>query len=159
MRLGFCQGAISEEEWQFIEIHCKIFNVKTAIEIGSGFSTTCFEKIIDHIDSYETEVRWINLLIPLVDKNKVTFVQYKYPNFPNNDKRYDVGFVDGPGQGGYNGRKDSMIFVKALTNYVFIHDFSRKIEFQSMNSVFIEDNWEIFAQKKRMVLIRNKNVK
>lgn len=159
MRLGFSQGAISEEEWQFIETHCKIFKAKTAIEVGSGFSTTCFEKIIDHVDSYETESYWIDLLIPLVDKNKVIFVQYKYPNFPKNDKRYDIGFIDGPGQAGYNGRKDSMIFVKPLTNYIFIHDFSRKMERQSMDSVFMEDNWEIFAQKKRIVLIRNKNIK
>ena len=154
--LGFDHGAIAEEEWKFVEDQCKILKVKTVIEVGSGFSTICFSKIVDHIDSYETETIWIDRLTQLTDRNKVTFIQYKYPDFPQNDKKYDIGFVDGPAGGGCNGRKDSMIFVKPLTNYIFIHDFGRKMENQSMNSVFLENGWEFFQQKRRIILIKKK---
>jgi len=156
MSLGFGHGAIDKDEWQFIEDQCKKFGFKTVIEVGSGFSTINFMNIVDHIDSYETDNFWIDKLIPFVDKSKVNIVQYTYPNFPKNENKYDVAFVDRPGQNNSNGRKNSMEFVKPLVNYVFIHDFGRKNERLSTELVFNKSEWENLDHKKRILLIKRK---
>lgn len=156
MELGFGGGSITQIEWDWIAEKCKSLNVKTFLEIGSGYSTTLFMKIVDHIDSYETSDSFINELLRRVDQNKVTIVKYVYPNFPINNKRYDAALVDGPGQNNNNGRMNSMMFVEPLTDYVFIHDFSRRGEKSSREAVFRDEVWEVYETKSRTILLKRR---
>lgn len=156
MELGFGGGAITKEEWEWISKKCKELNAKTLLEIGSGFSTICFMDIMEHVDSYETSDVFIEELIKKVDKNKVSIIKYYYPNFPIVDKKYDVALIDGPGQFNNNGRLNSMIFAEPLSNYVFIHDFSRRGEKLSREIVFIPEAWEIVETFSRTMFLKKK---
>lgn len=156
MELGFGGGSMAQIEWEWIKEKCEELKAKTIIEIGSGFSTTCFMNIMDHVDSYETSDSFINELLKRIDHSKVEIFKYVYPKFPPNNKRYDVALVDGPGQHNNNGRMDSMIFVEPLTDYVFIHDYSRNGEKIARERVFNTDKWEIAGTKSRTMLLKRK---
>jgi hypothetical protein len=159
MELGFGGGSMTEIEWEWIKEKCLSLNFKNIIEIGSGFSTTCFMQIMDHVDSYETNDSFINELNKRIDQNKVSIIKYKYPVFPTNIKKYDAALVDGPGQFNNNGRMDSMKYVEPLTDYVFIHDFSRKNEAIAIKEVFVQDKWERLETKRSAALFKRIEIK
>lgn len=156
MDLKFGGGSITEIEWNWIKETCELLKAKTVIEVGSGFSTTCFMNIMEHVDSYETNDAFIKELNSRVDHTKVNIIKYNYPIFPVNKNKYDVAFVDGPGQNNNNGRMNSMLFVEPLSDYVFIHDFSRKGEKISRETVFQDMIWEISGSKSRTLLMKRK---
>lgn len=152
---GFGGGSISKEEWDFIKNECDNIKAQNILEIGAGNSTLCFMEIAKRIDSFETEDIFIEALLTITDPESVTLYKYTYPNFPSVwNFKYDVAFVDGPGRGNTNGRMNSMLFAKSLSDYIFIHDFSRANEAKAREIVFPQNEWQSCGNKKSTLLLK-----
>lgn len=148
--IGFGNGSIIEDEWAFFVDNCPKAN--KILEIGSGNSTLHLMKIAK-VDSLETNIEYINYLTSIINNN-VTLYHYNYPHFPNLQSKYDVALIDGPGPNNNNGRLDSMIFAKSLSNNIFIHDCRRKSEKASIEHVFDLDEWEEVGIKRGLLFLR-----
>ncbi len=139
--LSFNNGSIKESDWNIMYNHIKENNVETVLEIGAGYSTILFDKTGVALVSYESDLNWINKIKPNVSSN-TKIVNYSYPYFPKCELYFDMAFVDGPGRNNNNGRADSMIFSRNLTDVIFIHDSSRTNEKKSITNVFPDSKWE-----------------
>ncbi len=155
--IQFGGGSMREDEWLFMLSKCEEINAQEILEIGAGNSTLCLMKMAKKVDSFETNKRFVEYLNSVVDPNIVTLHSYIYPNFPENwNVRYDAALVDGPGQHNNNGRRDSMIFARGLSDNIFIHDFSRRNERESIEKIFLSQNWEIVTNKGRLLFLKRK---
>ena len=151
---NFGNGSLRENEWNMILDIIHKYDIKSVLEIGSGFSTICFEQNVDFIDSYESNINFYNFLDKKINKIKTNLISYSYPNFSKNNKKYDFCLIDGPGNN-YNGRKNSMLFAVDKSNKICIHDYNRKAEHISFLECFPENTWKkvgvvgslIFIQK------------
>jgi len=144
LEFRFNNGAISENNWKAIKSYIEDNDVKSVLEIGTGYSTVLMAELGVIIKSYDTSTPWINLVMEhLNGKYPVDLISYQYPEFPNCSCSFDMAFVDGPGQHNNNGRKDSMVFVRDKTNSIFVHDSMRPNESKAISEVFADDDWSV----------------
>ena len=136
--LGFGAGSITIEQWGEIEAVIRRLRCQTVLEIGGGFSTTCFRSLGLEVTCYETLQPWIDALKQEVAN--VRFVRYDYPCFPEDANRYDAAFVDGPGNA-EDHRLASMCFAADRCDCVFVHDSRRAAQAELIPQVFPHEEW------------------
>ena len=118
-----------------IWIHKNLKSHYNCLEFGSGGSTLFFEKLVNHVDTYEADIKWYKML---KDKNSSSKINYNYINtqekllkqiseIPSN--YYNVCVVDiGPT---LKGRSREEIFLKCVpkmkkdTIYILDNGFSK----------------------------------
>jgi len=142
--LVFSRATIRPQEYDFIYSLCKINNIKTVLEFGTGISTYCFLENDCYIMSYETDKQYVP--DGLYKQEKCEIILYNYDNLDNmkSDKMFDLAFIDGPRGLEHLSRFKSCLFAVSCTNHVLMHDFCRLGE-QETASYFVKmyDGWKL----------------
>jgi len=139
-KLAFNNGAISLSDWEGIEQFIDDHKIKSILEFGSGMSTICFLRKGLRVDSYETNIKWMdkvadqaraeglkNYRISLWD-NKTE------PEELNSKSVYDLGFVDGK-----EPRDAQLVIAMSNCKYILIHDGMRKQEKKIIDTLLLPD--------------------
>ena len=143
--LGFGGGSVRTEQWDVMKEYIEDHSVWLVLEIGTGFSTILMTEMGLYTVCYETNRSWIRIVsnkLKVKGYTNFEFKHYTYPVFPEERRRYDMAFVDGPGMNNFNGREGSMRFAAEQSNHIFVHDSARQEEREAANKVFSESMWE-----------------
>lgn len=113
------QGGFAPEDWAFIYKYIKKYNIKSVLEYGVGLTTELLTAVGLEVYSMETQKEFYDLYS---QKFKVELCDYEkgYPEF---NRKFDLGFVDAPGEAERHDRSKSVIHAKKYCNYIYLHDY------------------------------------
>jgi len=138
-------AGFSKVHWHHLYGRIREFNIKSILEYGPGLSTELLMALELDLLSIETSDKFPD--IPGAE-----IIMWDYNELPKLkiDRRFDLGFVDGPGGQEFGPRpqsperKQSVIHAKKYCDYIFMHDN----KLQQMKVLDDDPEWERVSDPK-----------
>jgi len=118
LNIRWGSAGFGRDDWRFIYRLVQKYNIRSVLEYGCGLSTELLYVIGLEVLSLETQERFAKLY---KDFN-VVLCDYDegYPAF---SRRFDLGFIDGPGEAERHDRSKSVLHAKQYCDYIYLHDY------------------------------------
>lgn len=111
-------AGFGRDDWNFVYRLIEKYRIKSVLEYGCGLSTELLYAVNLEVTSLETQRQFAeqykDFNILLCDYNK------GYPLF---NRRFDLGFIDGPGEKERHDRSKAVIHAKEYCDYIYLHDY------------------------------------
>jgi len=152
-KLAFNNGAISLSDWEGIEQFIDDHKIKSILEFGSGMSTICFLRKGLRVDSYETDIKWLD---KVADQARAEGLKnYRISLWDNKTEPeelnsrlnpvYGLGFVDGK-----DPRDVQLATAMSHCKHILVHDGMRKQEKKIIDTLLLPDpSWREVRVKGR----------
>jgi len=137
-------GSVTDRDWIFISELLEKENIKTILEFGTGLSTLLFQTRVDKIDSFETNMGWIQKISQMADESIVTHHNWDGVTATIPQLKYDLCFMDGPA-GGEKREWSTKYCAEHSSNYVIVHDAGRKPE-REWQEKYLTKEYELVAK-------------
>ena len=110
-------GGFGRDDWLFVYRLIRKYRVQSVLEYGCGLSTELMTAIGLRVLSVETRGHFANLY-------KDFNVQHcHYDKYPQLAEKFDLAFVDGPGEKERPDRSKAIIHAKQYCKYLYLHDY------------------------------------
>jgi hypothetical protein len=131
----FGKGGLRFEDWRFIHRIILRYDIKTVIEYGCGLSTELLVCAGLKVTSLETQEKWAD---PYLNDKRFNVILCNYlAGYPDLKQRFDLGFIDAPGNAEISDRSKSVIHAKQRCNFIYMHDYNLN-QFEDIDT---DKNW------------------
>ena len=133
--IKFGKGGFRFDDWRFINRLILRYDIKTVLEYGCGISTELLVCSGMTVTSLETQEQWAAAYL---GDNRFNVILCNYSNgYPELNKKYDLGFIDGPGAAEISDRSKSVLHAKQRCSFIYLHDFNLN-QFEHLDR---DENW------------------
>ncbi len=137
-------GSVTDRDWIFIKELISKEKIKTILEFGTGLSTLLFQTMVDRVDSFETNMGWINKIKQFADDKIVTHHNWDGVTATIPQPKYDLTFMDGPA-GGEKREWSTKYCAEHSSRFVIVHDAGRKPE-REWQDKYLKDGYTLIAK-------------
>ncbi len=128
------KGGFVPDNWRFVYELVRRFDIKTVLEYGVGLTTELLNVVGLKVHSMETQSIFYDLYRQKFDVELCNYDE----GYPELNRTFDLGFIDGPGEAERHDRSKSVIHAKKYCNFIYLHDYNLN-QFEHLNN---DIKWE-----------------
>lgn len=115
-------GGFAQADWRFVwEKVIRAYQVETVLEYGCGLSTELMTAVGLHVISLETQAQFAEIYQAAGFQVVLCDYEEGYPAMLPD--RWDLGFVDGPGEQERHDRSKSVLHAMEHCDLIYLHDY------------------------------------